>query len=326
MAFPTPVGANVVTAIARRFIMPEVVDNIYNSNPVFFRINKSNKRLVRGGYQIEVPLMYARFTAGGPYSGMDLLNVAPSDTIKNGAWGWRQQYVPVTVDGLTLIKTDSPEAIANFIRLYFAQAEMEMAENLAVGLWSDGSTDPKQIDGLEGAIDDGGALAAYAGYTRSVDTWWQSTDDSTSAAMTLPILQSFFGNVAEGGRSPSLWASRQEQYNRFWNLNVVSQTFPTEPGGRDEVMARAGFYNQTFNGVPWCVDSHVFDGPNASNSAIVSLNEDYIYWAVSPRADFYLEPFQTPTNQDAMTSKMLWAGNLILTNCQRQGKLSAILS
>lgn len=319
----TPIGADTVTSIARRYIMPDVVDNVYNSNPVFFRLNAANKRIVRGGTQIEVPLMYARFASGGAYQGFDLLNVAPSDPVKNGAWDWRQHYVNVTVDGLTLIKTDSPEAIANFIQLYFAQAEMEMAENLAVGIWSDGLT-PKEIDGLEGAIDDGTVLTTYGGLARASNTFWNSQVDAVTAALTLASLQSMFGNASEGGRHPTLIASRQEQYNRFWNLNVVNQDFPSQPSGHDEQLAQAGFTNQLFNGVPWVVDSHVFDGPNASNSAIVFLNEDYLYWAVSPRADFYLEDFQTPVNQDAMVAKMLWAGNLVVTNVARQGKMTNV--
>src|SRR6266571_147268 len=136
----TPLGTNVVNSIARRYIVPEITDNVYGSNPLFFRLNTAKKVTIRGGYQIEAPLMYTRFAAGGAYSGPQLLDVSPSDTIRNAAFDWRQYYVPVTVDGLTLIKTDSPEAIADFIRIYFAQAELELAEFLGDGVWSDGKT------------------------------------------------------------------------------------------------------------------------------------------------------------------------------------------
>lgn len=320
----TPIGTDVVTSLARRYIMPEIVDNIYRSNPLFFRLNAANKRIVQGGTQIEVPLMYRRFSSGGPYQGYDLLNVVPSDTVKNGAWDWRQHYVNVTVDGLTLIKTDSPESIANFIQFYFAQAEMEMADNLGTGLYADGITNPKEIDGLKGAIDDTTVLATYAGLARSSNTFLNSQVDTTTATLTLPALQSLFGRSSEGGRHITLLVSRQEQYNRYWALNEVSQNFPVQPGGHDEQLASAGFTNLLFNNVPWVVDSHVFDGPNASNSAILGLNEDYLYWAVSPRADFYLEDFQTPVNQDAMVAKMLWAGNLIVPNTQRHFKMTGV--
>lgn len=319
----TPIGADTLTALSRRHIMPMIVDNVYNSNPVFFRLYKANKRIVQGGTHIEVPLMYKRFTSGGPYQGYDVLETVPQDTVKNGAWDWKQHYVTVAVDGLTLIKTDSPESVANYLRFYFAQAEMEMAENLANGLWADG-TNAKEIDGLEAAVDDGGVAATYAGLTRASNTWLNSQDDSTTATLTATALQSMFGNTSEGGRHPTLIASRQEQYNRFWAINQLNQDFPSMPSGHDEQLASAGFTNQLFNGVPWIVDSHVPDGPNTSNSGIYFLNEDYIWIAVSPRADFYLTPFQEPVNQDAMVAKMLWAGNLIVPNTQRQGKMTNI--
>jgi hypothetical protein len=303
--------------------MPMIVDNVYNSNPIFYRLYKANKKIVQGGTQIEVPLMYRRFSTGGPYSGYQQLEVSPQDTVKNGAWDWKQHYVTVAVDGLTLIKNDSAESIANYLRFYFAQAELEIAENLATGLWSDGSN-AIEIDGLGAAVDDGGVQVSYAGLLRSANTYLNCQDDSTTATLTASALQSLFGNVAEGGRHPTLIVSRQEQYNRFWALNQINQEFPVQPSGHDEQLASAGFTNLMFNGVPWVVDSHCFDGPNVSNSGIIMLNEDYIHLAVSPRADFYMTPFQEPVNQDAMVAKLLWAGNLVVVNTQRQGKLSNI--
>lgn len=320
----TPIGVNDVTAIARHFIMPTLVDNVYNGNPVWFRMNQSKKKQIQGGTQLEVPLMYARFGNGGPYSGYDVLNTTPPDTVKNAAFDWKQHYVTVAIDGLTMIKTDSPDAIANFVEMYFAQAEMEMAENLGVGLWSDGTTNTKDVDGLKGAIDDSSVLGTYGGIARASNTWWKSQVDSTTTTLALTPLNAMFMNCSNGGRHPSLIASRREQYNRFWNLNVINQQFVTQAAGHDEQLASAGFTNQLFNGVPWVVDPHVFDGPNTSNSAITFLNEDYFWWGVSPRADFYLEDFQTPIQQDAMVAKLLWAGNLMVTNVSRQGKMTAI--
>ncbi len=319
------IGTDTVTSLARHYIMPEITDNIYGSNPVFFRLSKAKKMLVQGGTQIEVPLMYGRFNAGGPYRGFDLLNVSPADTVKNAVFDWKQQHVPVTVDGLTLIKTDSAEAIVNFIKFYFAQADMEMAANLGVGLWSAG-TDAKQITGLDAAVDDGTVAATYGGITRSANTWWKSYNDVATTALTLPVLNTAMTSAGKGGKHPSLIVSRQMQYNRYWALVQTAQHFEVAAGGHDEQLASAGFTNILFNNVPWVVDDNVPDGANASNSKIFMLNEDFIHWVVSPRADFYLQPFQTPVNQDAMVSQMYWAGELVLNNCARQAKLSAITS
>lgn len=317
------IGTNAVTSLARHYILPQVTDNIYNGAPVFFRLSKSNKRMVQGGTQIEVPLLFSRLAAGGFYSGFDVLDMSPSDTVKNAVFDWKQAYVPVTIDGLTLVKTDSPDAIVDFIQFAFQQAEMEMTAILAAALWGDGTT-ANSLTGLGAVVDDGGAVASYGGITRSSNTWWNAVDDSSTATLTAAALNAAIMNASKGGKHTTLIASRKEQYNRAWALAAADQEFPAQPGGSDDQLASAGFTNILFNNIPWVVDPNVFDGPNSSNSAIVGLNEDFLHWVVSPRGDFALEPFQTPTDQDAMTSKLLFAGNLAASNCATQWKLSAL--
>lgn len=321
----TPVGTALVSSISRRYIMPEVVDAVYNSNVVTFRLLAQSKKLIQGGTQIEVPAMYQAFTNGGPYQGYDLLDVAPNDTVKNLAFDWKQHYVPVSIDRLTLIKLNSPEAVANGIGLLFSQAQMQMADNLGTGVWSDAVTLPKQIDGIKGAVDAGTITTTYAGLTRSSNTWLNSTVDSTTTTLTAVALQALFMNATQGGRAPTLIASRAMQYNRFNNLGHTNQRFPVAAGGQDVQLASQGFTNVLFNNTPWVVDSHVPDGAtNSSNSDIYMLNEDYFNLVVNSMADMYLEDFQVPVNQDAMVAKVLWAGNLVISNTARQAKITTI--
>jgi hypothetical protein len=312
-----PIGVDTVTSISRSYIVPEIVDNVYRSNPLIYRI-RASQRMIPGGTHIELPLMYARFAAGGPYSGLDVLNIVPSDTVRNARWDWKQHYVPVVIDGLTLLKSDSPQAIANQIRMLFQQAEEEMAENLAAGLYSDGTSNPKDITGLQLAVS---GASSYAQLLRSTYTFWSSQVDSTSTILSLAALQSLMGSATEGGHSPTLIVSQQANYNRYWNLAINAQMQQIGAGGQDDQLAALGFRNLLFNGIPWVVDSHV-----NNNSTIYMLNEDYIFLGTSSRADMYLEDFQTPINQDALVAKLLWAGELIVQNCARQAKFTAITS
>lgn len=317
------IGENVVTAISRHFILPKITDNVYGSNVLFFRLNAANKKLIRGGTHLEVPLMYDEMSGGGPYSGFDQLDTTPSDTVKNAAFPWRQYYQTVSVDGLTMLKTDSEMAIANFIELQFQQAEMQMAHWLGKGIWSDGTV-PKAIDGLEAAIDDSTVAPTYGGLSRASNEFWKSQVDTSTTTLSLPALNAMMGACASGGQHTTLIVSRRGQYDRFWNLNVGNQDYPVGPGLVNDQLAQAGFDNMTFNGRPWVVDDNVFDGPDADDSAIVFLNERFIHFAVASRADFYLEDFVIPHNQDAMTAKLLWAGNVMFSNVARQGKMTAV--
>lgn len=316
----SPIGANTVTAITRHFIMPELTEVIYGSNLFFYRLYKS-KKIIPGGTQLEYPFIYQAMSAGGPFSGGAVLSMSSSDTVKNGVWGWKQHYVPVVIDGLTLIKVDSPLAIANYIRLQMEQAELQLADNLGTGIMSDGSTNIDEIDGMQIAVDSTGT---YGGLPRATNSWLAANEDGSSATLSLTVLQSMFGNTKKGGRTPSLILSRQEQFNRYWKLASNKQNIITEPMARDTQLASLGWDNLLFNGVPWCVDDKVFDGPNASNSAILMLNEDFMHLAVTPRADFYIEDFQTPIQQNVIATKLLWAGNFICRHPARQGKLTNI--
>jgi hypothetical protein len=317
----TPIGTNTVTALSRRLILPRIVDNVYNSNVLFYRWYHANKFTQQGGTQIEQPLMYSRMAAGGSYQGYQLLNVTPTDSIQNAAFPWAQYYTPVTVDGLTLLRADSPLAIADFIATQFKQAEMDMSDNLGAGLWSDG-TNANDIVGLRIAVDNGAIATSYGAIAHSGNAWWNAQIDSTTTTMTLVALQNLMGSCTQGGRAPTIMFSTQANYNRYWNLNLAPQQFPVQPGGKDIQLAQAGFENLLFNGVPWLVDSHI--PTSGSEGNIFLLNEDYAQIVTATRADFHLQDFQTPVNQDAMTALLLWAGQLVLGNIQRQGKFTAI--
>ena len=319
----TPIGTNTVTALSRRLILPRIVDNVYNSNVMFFRWYHSNKFSQQGGTQIEQPLMYKRMAAGGSYSGYQLLNVTPSDTIQNAAFPWSQYFTPVTVDGLTLLRSDSPLAIADFIATQFKQAEMDMADNLGSGIWSDG-TSTTDIIGILAAVDNGTIQSSYGAIAHSGNSWWNAQIDSATTTMNLAALQNLFGSCTSGGRSITIIVGTQANYNRYWNLNLSPQQFPVQPGGKDMQLAQAGFENLLFNGVPWVVDSHI--PTTGSEGGLFFLNEDYIQIINATRADFHLQDFQTPVDQDAMTALLLWAGNLVFSNIQRQGKFTGLVA
>jgi hypothetical protein len=316
-----PVGTNVVTSISRRFILKDIADNIYNSNPLFFRLNRMGKKVVQGGYQIELPVMYARFAAGGWYQGYDALNISPSDTVKNAAFDWKQAYVPVTVDGLTLIKVDSPEAIANFLSFYFAQAEMELAEVIGSALWAT-SVISNQPDSLLAAIDNGTVAATYGGLTRASNSFWNAQYDSSSTTPSFANLQTNFGNATFGGRHPTILITDQHVYNVYLGNFTSTTYFERGPAGYDEVLAQGGWTNALFNGIPIVVDSHV--PLNGSAHRLFGINENYAYLVVAQGVDFKLEDFQTPVNQDAMVSKIFWTGDLCFNNVQTSFQMTNI--
>jgi hypothetical protein len=298
-----------------------VTDNIYPSNALLFRLLAMNKKVLQGGLQIEVPVMWTQMAAGGPYQGFDTLDTTPSDTVMNAAFDWKQYDVPVSIDGLSLIRADSPEAVANALSILFGQAQMQMAEFLGQGIWSDAKTNLKAIDGVAGAIDDGTNTVTYGGLSRTTFPFWKAQPTLTTAVFAttgINDMMTQFGNATSGGRHPTIIFTTQAVYNAIWKASTPGQSFPVQPEGHDEQLAQNGFTNLLFNGVPTLVDSHVPSGGGIGT--IFYICEDYFYLYVNHRADFDMREFREPINQDVMVAFLLWAGNLVCMNPSRQAK------
>lgn len=316
----TPVGTNTLNSLSQRYLINQVVDNVYGNVLMFFRLNAMNKKRIQGGTQIEIPLNYAAFTIGGEYQGFQVLDISPQDTVKNAAFDWKQYYTAVSVDTLTLIKADSPDAVVNFLTYLFENAQTDLINKLGVDVWDDGSNTLK-LDGLQGAVDDGDVLATYGGLLRSTNTWWKAQDDSSTTVLTAASMRSAISSGTSGGRTCTIIVGTKANYNRYWVLGNAKQTqFTDTAGGRDMNLLQNGFNNLLFDGIPFCVDD------NVPANHIFYLNEDYIYLYVANRADFTMKEFREPVNQDAMTSLITWAGNIVITDCARQSKQSALTS
>jgi hypothetical protein len=313
---PTPIGVNTVTSVVSRYLLPEMVDNVYKSNPIIYRLMQGNKKVVQGGTHIEQPVILSDFNAGDFYTGYDLLSMVPQDTMRTAGWDWKQAYVPLVFSGLTLAKADSPDAIANIVQQQSSQANLRMAEVLANSLWAT-TTSALGLDGVPAMVDDGTLAGTYGALSRTTYTNWKAFREGGSGALTIPRLNTTFTSAQYGGRTPSIIASGQAGYNAYYNLafGTASLTsFNVSAGSGDANLFGAGFQNVLFNGVPWIADSHIKVDPTSGQSgkeAIFMLNEDFVRLIINARGDWVMEDFQTPPDQDVVSSKLLWMGNVI---------------
>jgi hypothetical protein len=320
------IGTDTVSSIARHVIMPTIPDQVYGNILMLYRLMRANKRVIGGGTQIEVPQLYADFSTGSAYQGFETMATTPHDTIKNLAFDWKQYYVTWAIDGLTLIKTDSADAIANILTLQAQQAYMRMATILSNGLWGDGVTTGagvKEIDGLRGAI--GNNVVGNANYgtqSRSSNVWHRSYIDAATTTLSFQAMRNMISGTTFGGYHPTILVSGKTVYNLHWGLYTSTagygRTVQVQPSGHDEMLAQAGWTNLLFEGIPHAIDD------NCPAGNLFALNENVLQWVVSPRGDFYMEDFQKPVNQDAMVAALLWAGNLVSQSSRLHGRMTAI--
>lgn len=298
-----------LTSITQTKLLPKMVDNIFDSNPLLQRMREGDRyKKVDGGTEIQQPLEYALNSAGGWYAGADLMDTSESEIFSAAVYAWKQLYENVTITGAEERKNSGDSAKLDLLKSKVKNAEKTMADRLGTGLYSSGTV-AKSIVGLGSMLS---ASNTIGGISQTSYSWWRPQLDTTSTTLTLSVLQALYNSASIGNDSPTVITSGRSRFNSFWSILQPQQRFV------DQKTASAGFASLMFNGTAWIVDSH------ATAAYVYMLNEKYLNLAVHPQADFKVEPFIKPTNQDAKTMKILWMGALVASNLRMQAAATAL--
>lgn len=296
-----------ISAITEKKFIPKLVDNIFDSIPLFLRLKKKQK-LQSGGTQVLVPLNYALNGSGGWYAGSETLDTTDTENITAAAFSWAQLYENISIKRSDELKNMGDAAKVNFVKSKIEIAEKSMADRLGDGVYSDGSNS-KSIVGTQVFI---ATSNTYGGISQSSYSWWQGNVDSTTTTMTISALQTMWGNCTVGSEHPSIVVSTQTNYDRFYALLQPQQRF------MDAQMAKAGFTSLMFNGAPWVVDSKCPSGD------VIMLNEKYLDLYPHKDENFRFKPFAEPVNQNLKLAKIYTMLVFASSNNRMHGTLNAL--
>ena len=296
-----------IAATAVDSYLPGLIDNFFNSNPLWVRMMSKERVLLDGGDTIRQSILYDRTNAQS-YSGLDTFDITRRRTKTVMQFDWSQYEANLTIDGRTLIKTSGAGTkVLDLVEAEMETARLSLAEVMGADLYLDGTgNDSKAIIGLIAAIDDGTNVTKYGGITRdsSVEgTAVKGNLNTTGGALNLALVNTAMGSATIQPHRPDLIVAPQAMWDRFWERVQPQQREPIGPGFDD--LARIGFNAINFNGAAVVVDSH----PAAGN--VWLLNTDYLKLVVHRDRDFYFAGWQKPTDQDALVGQVLFAGQLV---------------
>ena len=307
-----------LSAITRDTYLPGLVDQIYDSNPLLKRL-RAKGDFVSGGEAIRQPLLFAKNTAKGSYSGFDILSTQPTEKLANSVLPWAHYYVNISIAHTDLLKNMNNKAgIISLLEAELASAELDMGDQLGTGLYDNGSDG----DGIVGLREVLGTSRTYAGIDSSTNTWWDSQEitttltlanlaDSTTSAYIITQFRDMMGNCTIGKDFPTLILVTQAVWNVMWSEIYGKTTYFID--GLHPDLTEVGFRAFDFMGAAMVVDSHVPTG------FAFFLNEKYISLKVHPDDDFFFEEFQKPTNQRVHIAKIYWSGQLTCSNPRMNG-------
>ena len=307
---------DVLSTTLEKYVSTEVRDNIFDSLALFFLL-KSKARSVNGGTYLEEPIMGGKSSATGSYSGYDQLSVTAQQGIAKAEFNWKQYYASIVLDGLSEHQNMGDTAMLDLLEIKANQARMSLKDVMCTDAYGDGTGNgSKALDGLAIAIDSAGT---YGGISRTTSTWWSANETAVSGALTLARMRTMWNNCSAGGAQggtehPDLILTTQAIYEFYEALLQPDQRF------QNTKLADGGFANLEFKGTGIVWDE------SCTADTVYFVNSHYLNLKFHAKRNFSSRPFQTPVNQDAKVSLILWLGNVTGSNGRRQGKLTGVTS
>lgn len=310
-----------IQALTKKHFLTDIADAIFNSTPTLKYMQGNGMIKIRGGDRIQFPIEYARNAAGGAYARAEILSTADTEVFTSGVLDWKTHYQNVTIFGIDRLKNSGNAAIVDFVKAKVDNAKSTMAYNLTNGIYSDGTTDTDDINGLKqvAAID-----RSYAGMDSTTYAWWDGNQDTV--------------DHTDGDLMSTAGLERIDMVIRWmYDLCSFNQSTPDAALTTSTVLglyAYRGTYLQRMVDIKTLdlgLGNHLaFNGKPIIADRLCTT--DYLYWVTNkylslvthPDRNMSVEDWVTPTNQDAKMCKIYWAGNLICTNPRTIGKCTSM--
>lgn len=315
--------SSTLNAFVQKYIEPTIFDQVLKHTPVLYRFWRKGP-VIDGGAALTWPILKAKKTTGGWYSGAQQLPHGVADTIEPAEVNWRHIAEDVSIPRTDLLKARTPYAKVDLIKTKFDEAILLLRQRISAGLFH--NIDPASktptslgIDHLFMAIDAGGAtvngtvnidgtaipvqvagFASYAGIAHT-NTYWQGNVTNQGGAVTaLSQLQSLYGKASDGDEQPTLCVTTQAGFDFIWSQVQAQQRFV-----RDEEMTKAGFEAFKFNRAVVVVDRLLPD------NTLLFLNEAWVDLVSHEEENFAVDPILPGTpSERTINTKIVWSGNL----------------
>lgn len=287
---------------------PKLEDNIFTSRALFYWLTSNGRITTKtGGAKLVEPLMYSLNDTAGSYAGYDNISTNPQDPFTAAEYDWKQFAVSIAISGIEEAKNNGTAAIVDLLQGKITQAEMTVSEKLDKMFFSDGTgNSSKDFLGLKALVGTGD----LGGITESTNTWWSSTVDSTSEALTIAKLSHSYNTASVGNDHPNGAFTTQALLEKYESLLQPQLRFS------DPKTADAGFENLLYKNVPVAYDTYCDAGYwYFLNSKYLALRKHSNKWMTTT-------PFVKPWGQDARYAQILSYGEFVTSNRARQGLLT----
>jgi len=312
---------NPLQALTREGVISDVIFDQY------FKSNKLTQYLLQKGMVDDkrgsAALTWINNFGASPntvaYDGDDPLPInSLTNNLQRAALPWRS-YADALVLPINdiLDNEDSPEAIASLVEGQLDITKMSIVDKIAGDVIANTpSINPKGLDGLAEAVDNGTVASTYAGIGRTqFSTRWQSTVNYAVSSAT-----SILNTIHSLDLQASIDNQRPDAY--FTNIlmfgNIIESLFPQDAYIQPEMARAAGGNDLIFNGNPLFIDNHMPTGVASpagtagTYGQFYGLNSTYLRFVINPKAKFSVTDWIAAQNNATVFVRIFFRGNLVV--------------
>lgn len=320
----TNASANNLTAFTRAIKDDILVDNIFTSNPLLFRLRQSGSVKKAGGTSVQHQVV-ASTGVGGPYSGgFDGLVTDDQEFALTAQMEWRFYHEPITVAETELLLNNG-EKIIDLMSAKMQFAGVALADVIGDGIHSDGSgSGGDEIDGLQNILSttttvDNISVATFSNWIASID--------AVTNTLTLNAIDVQMMNQTIGAQRPTDIVMNRRTFAKAQQLVRGAMTTNADAFTTRSMteMADAGFPVIGHQGVPMYFDDKApGSGAGTTDNFVEFLNLNRIQLVMHEQDDFTVSDFVPATNQRAKIAFVFATLNVRTLERRTQGAFTAI--
>lgn len=323
-----------IAAIANAYIVPDMRQQWKNFDALLSYLLDQQakvKKVMGGSNDFKIPMVTAKASAKGTYTGYDSVDVTPNIQVRKGDLGWKFYFANMVISDQELLMTENAEASKGLFDALKENALASLRDELGTDLYNTGS-DSLRINGLRQVVD---ATSSYAGIDPATSGFgdWAAIEDSTTSEVSPFNLADVYAQAMDAGENPDcivstkrVWVKLQaqlEEQKRFGSGEILSYGADAAGAGKsnDSVHKYIEFMGAKFFMDSYCPGT----GPGTADNHLFMLWTPALRFIIHKDHDFAVAKDKIrPINQFVSIIPIRFAGNLVCTKRKRQAKMTVL--